>query len=109
MHNFPTLPTERLVQRACNPNFKPMWQYPKSPLHQAAIDAMKAERDLEASRCMAAQMKLRREREAVQDVKDRETDKLAVLAKTERLRAARLAREAEARPKSAPLGKLKRS
>ncbi len=85
-----------------------MWDYPKSRLHQAAIDAMKPERDAEARRSMAAQMKLRREREAVQAAKDREVDKLATLANTERLRAARLAREDEARALSAASEKLKR-
>ena len=79
-----------------------MWHYPKSRLHQAAIDAMKFERDLEASRSIAAQMKLRRDREVVQDVKDREAEKLAVLAKTARLRAARLVREGDARAKNSP-------
>lgn len=42
---------------------------------------MKFERDLEASHSFAAQMELRRGREVVQDVKDREGEKLAVLAK----------------------------
>jgi hypothetical protein len=76
-----------------------MWQYPKSPLHQAAIDAMKAERDREANHAMAAEMKLRREREATQDLKDHEAGRLATLAKTARLRAARLALAADAQPK----------
>jgi hypothetical protein len=67
-----------------------MWQYPKSPLHQAAIDAMKMERDREANLAMAAEMKLRREREATQDLKDDEADRLATRAKTARLRAARV-------------------
>ena len=85
-----------------------MWNYPKSPLHQAAIDATEPERDLEASRSTTAQIKLRRERDAAQAAKDREADKLAVLANTERLRAARLAREAEARAKSSISGHPKR-
>ena len=45
---------------------------------------------------MAAQMKLRRAREAEQALKDSEVDRVAVLAKTARLRAARLALAAEA-------------
>jgi hypothetical protein len=42
----------------------------------------------------AAEMKLRRTREAAQAVKDYEANALAMRAKTERLRAERLAREA---------------
>ncbi len=74
-----------------------MWHYPKSRLHQVVIDAAKYERDLEVGRSMAAQAKPRLEREALQTATDREAEKLAVLAKTEQLRAARLAREAEAK------------
>jgi hypothetical protein len=76
-----------------------MWTYPKSALHQAAIDAMKPERDREATRAMAAQMKLRREREATQALKDHEVKRLATLAKMERLRTARLALAVDALPK----------
>ena len=78
---------------------KSMWHYPKSPLHQAAIDAMQPEREREAARAMAAQMKDRRAREAVQALKDSEVNRVAILAKTARLRAARLAVAAEARTK----------
>jgi hypothetical protein len=74
-----------------------MWHYPKSRLHQVVIDAAKAERDLEVGRSMAAQAKPRLQREALQTVIERQADKLAILAKTERLRADRLAREAEAK------------
>ncbi len=42
----------------------------------------------------AAEMKLRRAREAAQAVKDYEANAIAVRARTERLRAERLAREA---------------
>ena len=49
---------------------------------------------------MAAQMKLRRAREAEQALKDSEVDRVAVLAKTARLRAARLALAADARAKN---------
>ena len=76
-----------------------MWQYPKSPLHQAAIDAMKAERDREANQAMAAEMKLRREREVTQDLKDHEANRLATRAKTVRLRTARLALAGDAQHK----------
>ena len=76
-----------------------MWTYPKSALHQAAIDAMKPERDREAARAMAAEMKLRREREVTQALKDREAKRVAILAKTARLRAARLALAVDALPK----------
>ena len=98
-----------LCDEKVTPTCGTMWNYPKSPLHQAAIDAMKPERDLEARRSTTAQIKLRRERDAVQAAKDREADKLAVLANTERLRAARLAREAEAHAKAEfKAGKSKR-
>jgi hypothetical protein len=73
-----------------------MWTYPKSALHQAAIDAMKPERDRAAAYAVAAQLKLRREREAAQALKDYEVKRLATVAKTERLRAARLALAADA-------------
>ena len=81
------------------PKCTAMWDYPKSPVHQAAIDAMKPERDREAAKSMAAQMKLRRTRDAEQALKDSEVDRVAVLAKTARLRAARLALAADARAK----------
>ncbi len=59
-----------------------MWTYPKSELHQAAIDAMKPERDRETARAMAVEMKLRREREAAHALKDHGANRLATLAKT---------------------------
>ena len=49
-----------------------MWHCPKSAVHQAAIDLMKPERDREAAQAMAAQMKLRRAREAEQALKESE-------------------------------------
>ena len=72
-----------------------MWTYPKSALHQPAIDAKKPERDREEAFSKAAQSKLYRERHAAQALKDHEENRLATLAKTARLRAERLAREAE--------------
>ena len=72
-----------------------MWTYPKSALHQAAIDAKKPERDREEAFSKAAQSKLYRERHAAQALKDHAENRLATLAKTARLRAERLAREAE--------------
>jgi hypothetical protein len=48
---------------------------------------------------MAAEMKLRREREVTQALKDREAKRVAILAKTARLRAARLALAVDALPK----------
>ena len=80
------------------PMQKSMWEYPKSALHQAAIDRMKPERDREAARAVAAEMKLNRERAATQALKDHEVRRLATLEKTRRLRAQRLARIA-AEPK----------
>ena len=60
---------------------------------------MKPERDREAAKSMAAQMKLRRVREAEQALKEIEVSRLAVHAKTARLRAARLALAADAQTK----------
>ena len=91
--------TRGLCNVVVTPKCTAMWDYPKSPVHQAAIDAMKPERDREAAKSMAAQMKLRRTREAVQAIKDSEVNRLAVLAKTARLRAARLALAADAQTK----------
>ena len=68
-----------------------MWEYPKSQLHQAAIDAMKPERDREAARAVAFKLKHSRQQDAAQALKDHEAARLATLAKTQRLRAARLA------------------
>ena len=71
-----------------------MWNYPKPVQHQTAIDAMKPERDREAAKSRLAEAKLRRQREAIQAVQDRESERLAIQTKTQRLRAERLAREA---------------
>ncbi len=43
-----------------------MWEYPKSQLHQAAIDAMKPERDREAARAVAFKLKHSRQQDAAQ-------------------------------------------
>jgi hypothetical protein len=75
-----------------------MWDYPKSPRHQAAIDKMKAEQPCEAAR--PAQVKQRREIDPTQVTKDQEAARLATQAKTARLRAARLARTDESAKKS---------
>jgi hypothetical protein len=72
-----------------------MWKYPKSALHQAAIE--KLDRDREIARATAAATKLHREQSGY------EIDKLAILAKTQRLRAERLAR-IDAEPKKPQQG-----
>ena len=72
-----------------------MWDYPKSAAHQAAIDAMKPALDIAAAKAMAAQSKLQRARDAEAALKEREDEKIATRAKTVRLRAERLVREAE--------------
>jgi len=86
-----------------------MWHYPKSAVHQAAIDAQKPERDREADKSRAAVKKLRREEDANKARADVETNRLAVLAKTKRLRSERLAREACTQAEQSPrsLGKDK--
>jgi len=68
-----------------------MWEYPKSALHQAAIDAAKPERDRAAAKSRVTEGRLLREKEARTALQELETDRLAILAKTQRLRAARLA------------------
>ena len=73
-----------------------MWKYPKSALHQAAIE--KLDRDREIARATAAATKLRRGQLAKKALTGYEIDKLAILAKTQRLRAERLAR-IDAEPK----------
>lgn len=70
-----------------------MWDYPKSARHRAAIEAMQPERDRDAAKSKLAIAKLHRQEDAAQAIKDREADRIAVLAKTQRLRAARLERE----------------
>lgn len=54
---------------------------------------MKPELDIAVAKAMAAQSKLQRARDAAQALKEHEAEKLAIRAKTARLRAARLARE----------------
>ena len=75
-----------------------MWNYPKSPLHQAAIDNQKLDRERETARATALETKLRRDQTAKKALTEYEMDRLATLAKTQRLRAERLAR-IDAEPK----------
>jgi hypothetical protein len=83
-----------------------MWEYSKSQLHQAAIDKMKSESDLAASQATAAEKKQWRTRAGAQALKDHEAEKIAVRAKTARLRAARLALSTNDQPKkSTPLAR----
>jgi hypothetical protein len=84
-----------------------MWIYPKSAVHQAAIDAAKPERDREASRALKAQKMLARQSDGESALKEHEAYKVAILAKTVRLRAARLAREAAALSAKADKGTKK--
>jgi SepF-like predicted cell division protein (DUF552 family) len=70
-----------------------MWEYPKSALHQAAIDAAKPERDREEAKSRVAAAKILREKDAQAALQEIETGRLSILAKTQRLRAARLALE----------------
>jgi hypothetical protein len=75
-----------------------MWIYPKSAVHQAAIDVAALHRDREAARDLKAAKKLARQNDGQNALKEREATKVAIVAKTARLRAARLAREAAALP-----------
>ncbi len=85
-----------------------MWNSPKSALHQAAIDAIQPERDREVAKSRVAEAKLRRHQEALRALKEHEADRAAVLARTQRLRAERLAREAEIEANQQPRDVIKR-
>jgi hypothetical protein len=85
-----------------------MWEYPKSQLRQAAINKMKPELDRAAARATASELMLHRQQEASQALKDQEISKLATLAKTQRLRAARLAL-LDAEPKKPKRGAVRKS
>lgn len=85
-----------------------MWNYPKSALHQAAIDAMQSERDRKAETSRIAIAKMRRDEDARKALVDRESSRLAIIAKTRRLRAERLAREAEIEAHERPPAVIKR-
>ena len=86
-----------------------MWEYPKSALHQAAIDAAKPERDRAAAKSRVTQGRLLREKEARTALQEIETERLAILAKTQRLRAARLALEPQTKVLGRKLGKAANS
>ena len=72
-----------------------MWSYSKNPVVPGATDRKKPERNREETLARAAELKRKRDRDASQAMKDYEAAKLETLAKTARLRAERLAREAE--------------
>ncbi len=73
-----------------------MWEYEKNPPHQAAIDKLKSDNDREVTRFSAATAKARREQSAKKALSDYELEQRATRAKTQRLRAERLARIAAA-------------
>ncbi len=85
-----------------------MWNYPNRSLHQAAIDDLKIDRAREIARATAAATRLRREQSAKKALTDYEMDRLATLAKTQRLRAERLARIEGETKKSQQVGVLPR-
>ena len=64
-----------------------MWNYPNRSLHMAAIDDLKIDRAHEIARATAAATRLRREQSAKKALTDYEINRLATLAKTQRLRA----------------------
>jgi hypothetical protein len=68
-----------------------MWSYSKNPVLQGATDQKKPERNREDVLARAAEQKLKRDRDASQAMKDHEMARQETLAKTARLRAARLA------------------
>jgi hypothetical protein len=76
-----------------------MSDFPKSERYQASIDERKLVADRSVAKARAAEMKLRRERDAILALTEHEMNRLATLAKTQRLRAERLARIADVQPK----------
>jgi hypothetical protein len=78
-----------------------MWEYPKSAVHQSAIDAAKPARDREAAKSRVTKGRLLRQKEARTALQEIETHRLAIAAKTQRLRAARLTPE----PQTKSLGR----
>jgi hypothetical protein len=72
-----------------------MWSYSKNPVLQGATDQKKTERNREVTLAKAAEAKLLRDRDASQAMKEHKAERLATLAKTARLRAARLALTAD--------------
>jgi hypothetical protein len=68
-----------------------MWSYSKNPVLQGATDQKKPERNREDVLARAAELKLKRDRDASQAMKDHEMARQETLSKTARLRAARLA------------------
>jgi hypothetical protein len=72
-----------------------MWTYSKNPVLQGATDQTKPARTRESVLANAAELKIQRERDASQAMKEYHAERAATLAKTARLRAERLARAAE--------------
>ena len=81
-----------------------MSDFPKSERYQASIDERKLVVDRSVARARAAEMKLRRERDAKLALTEYEMNRLATLAKTQRLRAERLARAADIQPAKPDVG-----
>ena len=75
-----------------------MWSYSKNPVLQGAVDQKKPERTRADTLARAAELKLKRDRDASQAMKDYETARQETLAKTARLKAERLARTAGEAP-----------
>ena len=74
-----------------------MWTYSKNPVLQGATDLKRPERTREETLAKAAELKLKRDRDASQAMKDHLAVKQETLAKTARLRAERMARDANER------------
>lgn len=71
-----------------------MWDFSRSAPRITAKETTTPEQDRAARKAKLDLAKQEREEDAVQAMKDREAERIAVLAKTQRLRAARLEREA---------------
>jgi hypothetical protein len=75
-----------------------MWSYSRNPVLHGATDQKKPERNREDVLARAAELKQKRDRDASQAMRDHEAAKQETLAKTARLRAARLALAGGAAP-----------
>lgn len=72
--------------------------YPNIPVFRAAVGPNEPERNREAELSKRAELKRLRDLDASQAMKEHEENRLAILAKTARLRADRLARISDVTP-----------
>lgn len=93
---LPDATVRAIVKWPASTYMQPMWSYSKNPVLHGATDQKKPERRREDVLAKAAEIRLQRDRDASQALKEYAAAKLETLAKTARLRSERLAREAAA-------------